>query len=964
MRRLLLLLFITVHSSLLTSYAQGIPVLRNYLAKEYHAHNRNFDVVTGSDGTAYFANFEGLLYYDNVEWHMIHNPSITRITVVYQDDHGVIWTGGYNYFGRIAQKPNGELFLQEVNKTNAFQGEVVEIWESDGELLFLVTDGNIYKIEQDRVVLKRAAVSPKNNFGLSDVIQQDALDDSGEVVVLDDVTQTEPLENGLKAVVKKGQGLSITDEHDRELYTITEANGLCTDNIVWVAYNGHGILWGATDNGIFSIAIPSAITRFTPREGLEGEVLSIEEYNRKVYVGTNRALYYLDGMKFVMVPGIHHACWALSKSGENLLAATADGIYLITGNNTVRQMTTKNTMSLLDDGSCIYSGEIDGVFLYEVAKDSRRKVCELDNVTKIIKDKEGTIWLQNSYGKVWRKTAHDDKFQPYNQDTAEDASTIVMVGNKVEVLSAVAITPFPYPLMSYQDESGVTWLTDNEGKRLYRWKDGKRLNDMEKLLNPVGEMSIRAMMYRNNVLWLGDDNGLTVIDTKQKDPALQATPHLLFRSVILNGDSILWGGHGTIPEELPLLSSHDRNLRFTYALDFVPMVGTTLYRYKLNDANWSAWAEDNDAEFLNLPYGSYTISIQARLANGELSETVTMDFSIAYPFYMRWYMIVFYLLLAGLLVYALLRYRLHRLNQEKIKLEKIVQERTAEVVKQKDEIEEKSQSLEKALDELGKAQNELIRQEKMATVGKLTQGLIDRILNPLNYINNFSKLSEGLVKDIEANIEDDKDNMDSENYEDTMDVLGMLSGNLQKVGEHGQNTTRTLKAMEEMLKDRSGGIVPMDLVPVLRQDEEMLKNYYADDIRQYGIKTTFNVPQNAININGNAEQLSKSIMSILGNAVYAVVKKAQREQYESEITVSVNTVDANVNIVIRDNGIGIEPTIINKIFDPFFTTKTTGEAAGVGLYLCHEIVQNHKGNISVKSEKNIFTEFIITLPIS
>ena len=206
--------------------------------------------------------------------------------------------------------------------------------------------------------------------------------------------------------------------------------------------------------------------------------------------------------------------------------------------------------------------------------------------------------------------------------------------------------------------------------------------------------------------------------------------------------------------------------------------------------------------------------------------------------------------------------------------------------------------------------------------------------------------------------------MDSENYEDTMDVLGMLSGNLQKVGEHGQNTTRTLKAMEEMLKDRSGGIVPMDLVPVLRQDEEMLKNYYADDIRQYGIKTTFNVPQNAININGNAEQLSKSIMSILGNAVYAVVKKAQREQYESEITVSVNTVDANVNIVIRDNGIGIEPTIINKIFDPFFTTKTTGEAAGVGLYLCHEIVQNHKGNISVKSEKNIFTEFIITLPIS
>ena len=149
------------------------------------------------------------------------------------------------------------------------------------------------------------------------------------------------------------------------------------------------------------------------------------------------------------------------------------------------------------------------------------------------------------------------------------------------------------------------------------------------------------------------------------------------------------------------------------------------------------------------------------------------------------------------------------------------------MVSQKDEIEQKSISLEKALAELHDAQGELIRQEKMATVGKLTQGLIDRILNPLNYINNFSKLSEGLVKDVEANIEDEKDVMDTENYEDTMDVLGMLRGNLQKVGEHGQHTTRTLKAMEEMLKDRSGGITTVELTALLQQDMEMLRTYFA-----------------------------------------------------------------------------------------------------------------------------------------
>ncbi|MBO4827785.1 MAG: hypothetical protein J5506_11245 [Prevotella sp.] len=72
--------------------------------------------------------------------------------------------------------------------------------------------------------------------------------------------------------------------------------------------------------------------------------------------------------------------------------------------------------------------------------------------------------------------------------------------------------------------------------------------------------------------------------------------------------------------------------------------------------------------------------------------------------------------------------------------------------------------------------------------------------------------------------------------------------------------------------------------------------------------------------------------------------------------------DNNIQISIWDNGIGIEETIIEKIFDPFFTTKTTGEAAGVGLYLSREIVQNHGGDIQVKSVKDEYSEFIVTLP--
>ena len=84
--------------------------------------------------------------------------------------------------------------------------------------------------------------------------------------------------------------------------------------------------------------------------------------------------------------------------------------------------------------------------------------------------------------------------------------------------------------------------------------------------------------------------------------------------------------------------------------------------------------------------------------------------------------------------------------------------------------------------------------------------------------------------------------------------------------------------------------------------------------------------------------------------------------YSPEVSLHVTRQDGSILVSIRDNGIGIEETIIDKIFDPFFTTKTTSEAAGVGLYLSREIVQNHGGDIQVKSVKDEYCEFIITLP--
>jgi len=956
----------TIHYSLFTASAQGIPFFRNYPAEAYHANNMNFDIETDENGNIFVANFEGLLYYDHAEWRIIRTPGTTRVTVCFRASDNQIWVGGYNYFGKIKIKANGEIYLNRIGSQDLFRGEVREIFEEDDNLRFVVSNGIIYDVKNDQVSVYKKVDEKSMKMGMLDVVNVDALEKGEKEVAMLDTILEESVGNGITAILRKNAGLLIRDDNTRTSYSITDANGLCSNDIAYGAFDGKGQLWVSTGKGLFSVQIPSAYSRFTADEGLTGSVLSLETLNGKIYAGTDDGLFRQEGMRFVKVPGVNFACWDMKKYGKDLLVATADGIYRLSSDGKVSLLTNATSLCLVFEGDIIYSGELTGIFQMSANGQNRKKVCSLENVRKLLKDNQGVIWAQSLYGSVWMKKTNDSNFTLYKNDKkAESMSTIVPVNGQVQVVSAEDTKPFPYPLFSFIDDKGITWLTNNEGKGLYRWKDGKRQEDMKQLLYPMEETNVRTLLIQNDKIWIGDDKGLTVIDTKMKDPMLDIQPKLMIRSVVLNSDSVLWGGFGPMPEMLADLNHSENNLSFTFSLNYIPIVGKTMYRYRLDDAKWSAWTTNTHATYINIADGTHAFSVQAMDAIGRQSDIVSMRFNITPPFYKRWYMNMVYLLVLLVIIYVLVQLRLRKLQKDKIRLENVIQERTAEVVKQKDEIEEKSKSLETALKDLGEAQHELIRQEKMATVGKLTQGLIDRILNPLNYINNFAKLSEGLVKDVKANVEDEKGQMDEDNYEDTMDVLDMLSGNLQKVGEHGQNTTRTLKAMEEMLKDRSGGIVPMNLTAIVRQDEEMLQEYYKNEIAQYGIQITTDCPEGELNIDGNAEQLSKTIMSLLGNAVYAVVKKAQRQKdYTPAIHLSVKSAADNIQVTIHDNGIGIEDTIIDKIFDPFFTTKTTGEASGVGLYLSREIIQNHGGDIQAKSVKDEFSEFTFTIPIN
>ena len=916
MTRLMITLVMTAWTIVMTA----TPFIRNYPATAYHAHNQNFDIITGKDGTVYVANFEGLLYYDNASWHIIHTPNVTRITAVFCDSRGTIWTGGYNYMGYLESDSRGKLRLHDIDKMENTRGEVQWIWEKEGHIYFLMGEKGIYTIRNGHVVTALGEKLPEKGFS---VFKTEA-----------HINQVQQLDNGMLAIATSGDGLIFTDTKGHELFRITEDHGLCSNNVAHITYNGHGMIWGATDNGVFSIGYPSIYTHMTEHEGLRGEVCALQHLGGTVYAGTQSGLFRQQDNRFVKVEGIRYACWQLVRQGNSLLAATADGVYRIDPDARVSQLTTANTLSLLADEKGFYSGEMTGVF-YNSAT-GRKQLSDIEKVVSIRHDKHGAIWLQNLYGLVWKSTdGQSFKLQHGTQDNANTMTTLVEYQDNVIPLDIGDRKPFPYPAFSYNDEQGVLWLTDEKGRSLYAFRDNVREVHLSDVVYPLMEYSVRAMLRDDKYLWIGGDKGINIVDYNRPNPSKVVKPHLYLRSVMLNADSVVWGGYGPMPDMLPEFSRKDRHITFYYSTAHQSLLLDTQYRYRLNNGNWTAWEFDTSQEFPNLPYGSYTFEVQARDAFGQLSNIVAVRFVIKTPLYMRWYMNISYLLLLALLAYIIFQLRLRRLEKDKLRLENLVTERTKDVV----------------------------RLEKMASVAKLTQGLIDRILNPLNYINNFAKLSESLVKDVADNIEDERAHMDAENYEDTTDTLNLLKGNLQKIGEHGANTTRTLKAMEEMLKDRSGNMIRINLMELLHQDKEMVSMRYKNEIAQYGIKTTFSLPSGDIFINGNTEQLSKTFTCLHDNAVYAIIKKKQRDSnFKPEIILTVKPTADTVELIFHDNGVGIESTIIDKIFDPFFTTKTTGEASGVGLYLSREIAQNHGGDISVRSSKDIFTEFTITLP--
>ncbi len=280
------------------------------------------------------------------------------------------------------------------------------------------------------------------------------------------------------------------------------------------------------------------------------------------------------------------------------------------------------------------------------------------------------------------------------------------------------------------------------------------------------------------------------------------------------------------------------------------------------------------------------------------------------------------------------------------------------------EVQAKNDKLEDTLENLRRTQQQVVKQEKLASLGALTAGIAHEIRNPLNFINNFAALSTELIDELKEELAEAV-NGDGEIDQEYLDeILGDLNTNVVKVNEHGQRANRIVEGMLAHSRDEAGEVEPIDINLMVQEYAKLA--YHG--IR--GTDSTFNVDmihqydKDAGSVEGIARDLSRVFLNIITNACHATQARGRKEDegYLPSVTVGTDGHEKKVTVTVRDNGTGMPDEILKKIFDPFFTTKSGTQGTGLGLSISHEIIQEHGGKIEVETEDGEGTEFRITLP--
>jgi two-component system NtrC family sensor kinase len=230
-------------------------------------------------------------------------------------------------------------------------------------------------------------------------------------------------------------------------------------------------------------------------------------------------------------------------------------------------------------------------------------------------------------------------------------------------------------------------------------------------------------------------------------------------------------------------------------------------------------------------------------------------------------------------------------------------------------------------------EKQLLQAEKLSALGQLVSGVAHELNNPLTSITGYAQLTLEVIQDPQAR------------------------SDLERILEEAERSARIVKNLLTFARQHR----PEKRLVNVNQVIESVLNLQVYQLRVDNIVVTTDLDENVPPILLDSYQIQQVLFNIIANAHHAMAN--HRGSGHLHVASQFARNGAVLWIIIRDDGPGIPPEIVDRIFDPFFTTKDVGEGTGLGLSICFGIMKEHDGDIWVESEVGQGTTFFVELPI-
>ncbi|MBF0287621.1 MAG: hypothetical protein HQM14_07365 [SAR324 cluster bacterium] len=253
----------------------------------------------------------------------------------------------------------------------------------------------------------------------------------------------------------------------------------------------------------------------------------------------------------------------------------------------------------------------------------------------------------------------------------------------------------------------------------------------------------------------------------------------------------------------------------------------------------------------------------------------------------------------------------------------------------------------------------------LISLGTIAAGIAHEIKNPLNFINNYAELCGEFIEECEQTIDQQNHRIDSASQECLTENFSHLKHSTQVIREHGKRIDHIIEKMLLHSAPEKRELKPTDLNYLLHEYaylsyHGMRAQYFSFDA---DIDSHFDAGVGFIET--NPHKLGHVFLNIFNNAFDALHKKQQVQGigFIPKLSIVTKSIKGQIEIRIKDNGIGMPEEVVSQAFLPFYTTNSPGGGTGLGLSISHEIIsREHGGKIKIETEEGKYTEFIITLP--